>query len=84
MWATLSLRCDQRGLLFSPSPTTRGSSRYPTQGPKAGLTSCLLRRATAACAAFIEESRMKFINAKEFRQKSGASGASDALRMEKS
>jgi hypothetical protein len=33
--------------------------------------SCTWHQATATCAAFIEESRMKFINANELHRKSG-------------
>jgi hypothetical protein len=42
--------------------------------PKDGLTriSCTRDEATAACAAFIEESRMNFINANKLHRKSGA------------
>jgi hypothetical protein len=44
--------------------------------PKPGLTlvSCTLHQATAACAAFSKESRMKFINANRLHRKSGAWG----------
>jgi hypothetical protein len=44
--------------------------------PKHGLTriSCTRHQATAACAAFIEESRMKFINANKLHRKSGGMG----------
>src|ERR1700678_623679 len=36
--------------------------------------SCTRHQATATCAAFIEESRMKFINAKKLPRKSGGVG----------
>jgi len=36
--------------------------------------SCTRRQATAACAAFIEESRMKFVKAYKLHRKSGGVG----------
>jgi hypothetical protein len=36
-------------------------------------------RATAACAAFIEESRMKFINTSKLRRQSGVWGTQPSL-----
>jgi hypothetical protein len=44
--------------------------------PKNGLTriSCTRHQATAACAAFTEESRMKFTNANKLHRKSGGMG----------
>jgi hypothetical protein len=44
--------------------------------PKNGLTriSCTRHQATAACAAFIEESRMKFLNATHFTGNPGEWG----------
>jgi hypothetical protein len=36
--------------------------------------SCTPHEATATCAAFIEESRMKFINANKLHRKSGGMG----------
>ena len=36
--------------------------------------SCTQRQATSTCAAFIEESRMKFINANKLHGKSGVWG----------
>jgi hypothetical protein len=54
------------------------SAEYPTQAQKRGLTriSCTWHQATAACAAFVEESRMKFINANKLHRKSGGMGHS--------
>jgi hypothetical protein len=56
-------------------------SHYPTQAQKRGLTriSCTLHPATTACAAFIEESRMKFINANTLHRKSGEWGTQHLL-----
>jgi hypothetical protein len=50
--------------------------------PKNGLTriSCARHQATAACAAFIEESRMKFINANKLHRKSGGMGHPSFVR----
>jgi hypothetical protein len=36
--------------------------------------SCTGRQATATCAAFVEESRIKFINANKLHRKSGGVG----------
>jgi hypothetical protein len=41
------------------------------QGKLHPRISCTRQQATTACAAFIEESRMKFINANNLRRKSG-------------
>jgi hypothetical protein len=58
---------------------------YPTQA-KTGLDPNFLYAApaTAACAAFIEESRTNFINADRLHRKSGAWGTPHSPLMEES
>src|SRR5271169_6535107 len=45
--------------------------------------SCTRHQATAACAAFIEESRMKLINANRLHRKSGGMGHPSLVRERK-
>jgi hypothetical protein len=68
----------QRGWMLSASVSrdSDGRSRGIPLKPKDGLTriSCMWHRATAVYAAFIEESRMKIINANKLHRKSGGWG----------
>jgi pyruvate formate-lyase activating enzyme-like uncharacterized protein len=52
-------------------------SRKTSEMPR---ISCTRRQETVTCAAFIEESRMKFINANKLHRKSGGVGHPSFLR----
>src|ERR1700679_2180021 len=72
--AGLRLHC--AGAALRPPMNWADGSRGIPLKPKRGLTriSCTRHQATATCAAFIEESRMKFTNANKLHRRSGGMG----------
>src|ERR1700685_4531570 len=52
----------------------RGGIPHLAKNERDTRISCTRYQATATCAAFVEESRMKFINANKLRRKSGGMG----------
>src|SRR6202142_393053 len=49
----------------------RGGILHLAKNERDTRISCTRYQATATCAAFVEESRMKFVNANKLRRKSG-------------
>src|ERR1700691_1528870 len=73
------------------NPSQRTGAPHLARFSRDARISCTRHQATATCAAFIEESRMKFINANKLLRKSGGVGfhrsfplnlnSSDALKV---
>src|ERR1700690_3709680 len=79
MWDSSAL-----SLLLSIHPThlavNIGGIPHLAKNERDTRISCTRHQATATCAAFIEESRMKFINANKLHRKSGGMGHPSFVR----
>jgi hypothetical protein len=80
MWDSSAL-----SLLLSIHPThlavNIGGIPYLAKNERDTRISCTRHQATATCAAFIEESRMKFLNANNFTGNPGIWGTQHLLRV---
>jgi hypothetical protein len=82
MWDSTALICEDSRSDANLKGRIRGIPHLAKNKRDARI-SCTLHRARVACAAFIEESRMKFINANKLHRKSGGVGHPSFLHRDK-